>query len=90
MRIVIRAIGETMFEVTVNDRGLTRHTVSLDVNFYKKLTNGSVPPAELVRRSFEFLLEREPNTSILSSFDLSVIGRFFPEYESEMGKMLRP
>jgi hypothetical protein len=34
-----------------------------------------------VKRSFEFLLEREPNTSILPEFDLSVIQRYFPEYE---------
>ena len=36
---------------------------------------------ELVRRSFEFLLEREPKESILSRFDLTVISRYFPEYE---------
>jgi len=37
--------------------------------------------ADLVRRSFEFLLEREPATSILGSFQLSVIQRYFPEYD---------
>jgi hypothetical protein len=37
--------------------------------------------ADLVRRSFEFLLEREPATSILGSFELSVIQRYFPEYD---------
>ena len=35
----------------------------------------------MVRRSFEFLLEREPPESILRSFDLTVIGRYFPDYE---------
>jgi len=35
----------------------------------------------LVRRSFEFLLEREPPESILRSFDLSVIQRYFREYD---------
>jgi hypothetical protein len=43
----------------------------------------------LVEKSFEFLLERESNTSILSSFDLPVIGRYFPEYESTIRKMLK-
>jgi hypothetical protein len=33
-----------------------------------------------VRRSFEFLLAREPKESILRSFDLPVIGRYFPEF----------
>lgn len=36
---------------------------------------------DLVRRSFEFLLEREPAGSILASFELSVIARYFPEYD---------
>jgi hypothetical protein len=36
---------------------------------------------ELVVRSFEFPLEREPADSILRSFDLSVIARYFPEYD---------
>jgi hypothetical protein len=41
-------------------------------------------PDRLVRRSFEFLLAREPKESILASFGLSVIGRYFPEFESEI------
>jgi len=38
---------------------------------------------DLVKRSFEFLLEREPPGSILKSFDLAVIQRYFPEYDRE-------
>jgi hypothetical protein len=41
-----------------------------------------------VRRSFEFLLEREPKESILARFDLSVISRYFPEYEDEIKRRL--
>jgi hypothetical protein len=36
----------------------------------------------LVERSFAFLLEREPPGSILRSFDLLEIARYFPEYEA--------
>jgi hypothetical protein len=36
----------------------------------------------LVARSFAFLLEREPPNAILGTFDLSVIQRYFPEYDS--------
>jgi len=36
---------------------------------------------DLVRRSFEFLLEREPAGSILREFDLAVIQRYFPEFD---------
>ena len=43
-----------------------------------------VPEEELVRASFAFLLDREPATSILTRFSLDVIGRYFPEYTSEL------
>jgi len=39
---------------------------------------------ELVHDSFVFLLEREAKESILPEFKLSVIGRYFPEYDREI------
>jgi hypothetical protein len=42
----------------------------------------------LVRETFAFLLEREPRSSILASFDLPVVERYFPEYASEMRRRL--
>jgi hypothetical protein len=36
---------------------------------------------DLVRRSFEFLLEREPPSAILRRFELGVIESYFPEYD---------
>jgi hypothetical protein len=77
---VTRRDGE-IFEVTVRGRATTAHTVTLDSSYYQKLTGGKVAPEALIEKSFEFLLEREPNTSILARFDLPVIGRYFPEYE---------
>ena len=79
---------EHTFAVTVEAKTVTRHTVTLTPDYHLRLTGGTVSPEKLVERSFEFLLEREPNTSILSSFDLPVIGRYFPEYESEIGTRL--
>jgi hypothetical protein len=52
------------------------------------LTAGQVSDEALILRSFEFLLERESNTSILREFDLRVIGRYFPEYENEIRETL--
>jgi len=43
---------------------------------------------DLVEASFAFLLEREPKESILRDFDLIVIGRYFPQYEQEIGHRL--
>ena len=67
-----------------SSRGNSSTTVTLEPAYHERLTAGRIPPAELVRRSFAFLLEREPKESILASFALPVIARYFPEYEREM------
>ncbi len=77
-----------MYEVTVQGRSVTTHTVTLTDVYYQKLTGGRVRPETLISRSFEFLLERESNTMILSRFDLPVIGQYFPEYEKAIVKRL--
>ena len=43
----------------------------------------------LVRETFEFLLEREPRTAILPKFDLSVVRRYFPDYDDEIARRMR-
>lgn len=70
-------------DVVVDDgRGApTRHDVTVGAGDLARLDPGAIGPEDLVRRSFEFLLERESKESILRRFDLAVIGRYFPEYE---------
>ena len=80
-QIIITTIDEYHFQVTVTDGSSTTHKVSVQPDYALKLTANKITTAQLVEKSFEFLLEREANTSILSSFDLSVIARYFPEYE---------
>lgn len=86
--IQITKIDETSYDVTVSKRSTTTHRVTLTPDYALKLTLGKTSNETLLQKSFEFLLEREPNTSILRSFELSVIGRYFPEYESEVKRML--
>ena len=74
------------FKVIVHDRTTTVHTVNLTKDYYQQLTEGKVSPEMLIEKSFEFLLEREPNTMILSQFDLPIIGEYFPEYEKSVVK----
>lgn len=70
------------FTVTVREGGgQTVHRVTVDPDYARKLTGDAASTEDLLRQSFEFLLEREPKESILRSFDLPVIGRYFPEYE---------
>ena len=80
MTILIKELSGREFQVTVNAKNPTSHNVTLTDDTHKNLTNGKVSKKELIEFSFKFLLEREPNTSILSSFELSVISRYFPEY----------
>ncbi len=87
--ITVRKVDNTTFEVKVEKGTTTTHTVTVSPAYYEKLTNKSVGPEELVRQSFVFLLDRESNTSILRSFDLPVIGRYFPEYEKTILGMLK-
>ncbi|HWP58216.1 MAG TPA: hypothetical protein VNL14_10035 [Candidatus Acidoferrales bacterium] len=84
---VTRESSET-FNVTVRAKTTTTHVVTLKDEDYRKLSGGRVAPEKLIEKSFEFLLERESNTSILSRFDLPVIGRYFPEYEKTIAKRL--
>jgi hypothetical protein len=64
------------------DPGATDHRVGVKAGDLARLDPGASDPTDLVRRSFAFLLEREPRESILRSFDLTVIGRYFPEWEA--------
>ena len=64
-----------------SDAAATEHRVGVQSADLARLDPGAPDPTDLVRRSFVFLLEREPRESILRSFDLTVIGRYFPEWE---------
>jgi hypothetical protein len=59
----------------------TSHEVSVTSAELARLAPDAANPHDLVRRSFVFLLAREPKESILARFDLLLIGRYFPEYE---------
>lgn len=84
--IKVEKINPTQYQVTVSKQTETTHTVTLDDEYYQKLTSGSVSPEALIKASFEFLLEREDNTSILRTFDLPVIQSYFADYEEIMKK----
>ena len=86
--IQVQRIDPTNFEVTVQGRATTTHRVTLSAEYHHKLTAGRVSPETLISKSFDFLLQRESNTSILRTFDLPLIGHYFPEYEKVIIKML--
>jgi hypothetical protein len=77
-------------DVTVRDGDETHHRVRVSRADLTRLARGGADPESLVRASFGFLLERERKESILGTFDLSVIGRYFPDYEREIARRMRP
>lgn len=87
--IKVEKIDERTFEATVAGRTTTTHRVTVDPSYHEKLTGGQFSAEKLVEKSFEFLLKRESNTSILRTFELPVISRYFPEYETTIRKMLK-
>ena len=86
--IDIKAQDENTFRVTVHAGSTTMHTVTLTDADHKRLAGIAADKETLVKKSFEFLLARESNTSILRSFDLTVISRYFPEYEATIRQTL--
>ncbi|MGD2163447.1 MAG: hypothetical protein PVH60_04595 [Anaerolineales bacterium] len=87
--ITIDRLEKNRFKVTVESNTTTTHIVTVSPEDYQQLTGGDFTHEELLRESFRFLLEREPNTSILRKFDLMVIQRYFSDYQQEIQSRLR-
>lgn len=86
--IDVQPLEHDLYLVTVTAGGrTTTHRVEARPEEVERLGAGT-SPAELVRESFRFLLEREPPSAILSEFELGVIGRYFPEYPDEIRRRL--
>jgi len=66
----------------------TEHRVTVAAVDLARLDPAAPDPERLVRAAFAFLLEREPASSILRSFDLPVIGRYFPGWEDDVRRRL--
>ena len=73
--------------VVGSEPGATRHEVLVDRATLDDLAPGATPDA-LVAESFRFLLEREGPESILRSFELPIIGRYFADYADEIRRRM--
>ena len=84
MELLITELSKDKFEITVKANQITKHVVNVTDEMLFNLTKNNISKEELLYFSFNFLLERESNTSILSSFDLTVISKYFPEYTKKV------
>ena len=76
--IKVEKKSQQEFTVKVEEK---EYNVGLDDEYWQDLTGGKIAKEELIKKSFEFLLEREPKESILSRFNLRIINQYFPEFE---------
>lgn len=77
------------YEVRVTENGRPYdYMVTLSWPDYDLWSHGRVAPEKVVRAAFEFLLTKEPASSILSKFDCSLIRRYFPEVDQELPGMV--
>ncbi len=80
--VTVSAAGGDHYTVRV--AGRTEHRVTARPEVLRRVAAGGEPPEQTLRRAFAFLLEREPAESILRSFALEDIARYFPEFWQEM------
>jgi hypothetical protein len=84
-KIDVEQSAPGQFRVHVSEGGTeTHHVVTLKTSDYERISGKKVEPVELIRRAFEFLLARERKEQILARFDLTVISRYFAEFEPAM------
>jgi len=87
--IEIEKKNQNEFVIVVREKETqSQHLVTVDDAYYQSLTQGQITKEDLIRKSFQFLLQREAKESILPSFNLQVIKRYFPEYEDEMSSSI--
>ena len=84
MSISIEKRTDNVFVVTVVGSATTTHEVIVTDQSLTDLVRNNATKTQLLEFSFNFLLDREPNTSILSSFDINVISKYFSDYRDEV------
>jgi hypothetical protein len=88
--VTVTKLGAGSFRVEVAAGDVTTtHAVSVPAGLAARLGGEGTSDEHLVEESFRYLLEREPNTSILRTFSIDQIGTYFPKWPSEIGKRLR-
>ena len=88
--VSVLGLGNGRFRVMIAAPRPTGHEITVPEGYLTTLGLNAVPAARVVEESVRFLLEREPNTSILHTFPLPVIADYFPEFPAEIARRLTP
>ena len=84
MTFSIKKQTADVFVVTVAGNATTTHTMTVTDQSLTDLAGDNTTKTQLLAFPFNFLLDREPNTSILSSFEINVISKYFSDYRDEV------
>ena len=82
--IRIESLSSDEFSVILERSNNLRFVVFLSDDYYKNLTLLRIEKKRLVEFSISFLLQRLTADSIRQVFDVSLIRKHFPEFESEV------
>ncbi len=74
-------------EVVDEDGPSTNHRITMDRDFLTRI-GADYQPEKVIRKSFEFLLSREPKEAILREFDITAISHYFPDYITNLKRLL--
>lgn len=81
MRFSSKKMSNNEFKVEIFCKVPTTHKIFITEKTYQELTQGKITKNELLNQSIIFLLDKEPNTSILPEFDLLLIQSYFSDYK---------
>jgi hypothetical protein len=86
----IVASDEHVYDVTITDDSgsESRHCVRVPESFLETYGLAASQEPLLVRASLLYLLEREPPSSIMASFTLDDITRYFPDYPDDIRRLI--
>ena len=84
MAISVKRLSDDVFEVTVSETSTTTYTVSVTGQSFGDLTDNKFKKTQLLKFSLIFLLNKEPDTSIVYSFDIKLISRHFSDCKDEV------
>ena len=86
MTIAIERIDNDTFSVLISSKKNTQHTVKFSDKQRDLYELGHIQKDVIIKIAFDFLLAREPNTSILTNFSIDLISNYFPEFETKLKK----
>ena len=78
----ITKIDKDTFEVVVQNTTTTQHIVKVGDKILTEFTFNQLSKEQFLKKSFLFLLRKEPNTSIQGDFNIEEIENFFPEFRN--------